>query len=86
MMSPRDLLFMSAFAEAWPEKAIVQRVVAQLPWGLAFGKTFVQQHAAQTTPPAPANRFTAPASSSPCRKELKGILPSVEEIEKEFAE
>ncbi|WP_426978243.1 PDDEXK nuclease domain-containing protein [Pseudarthrobacter sp. O4] len=30
--SPRNLKYMRAFAEAWPEQAIVQRV-AQLPWG-----------------------------------------------------
>ena len=31
--SPRNLKYMRAFAEAWPEEAIVQRVVAQIPWG-----------------------------------------------------
>ena len=31
--SPRNLKYMRAFAEAWPEEAIVQQVVAQLPWG-----------------------------------------------------
>ncbi len=31
--SPRNLKYMRAFAEAWPEKAIVQQLVAQLPWG-----------------------------------------------------
>lgn len=31
--SPRNLKYMRAFAIAWPEPAIVQRVVAQLPWG-----------------------------------------------------
>lgn len=30
--SPRNLKYMRAFAAAWPEKAIVQRAVAQLPW------------------------------------------------------
>lgn len=30
--SPRNLKYMRAFAAAWPEPAIVQRVVAQLPW------------------------------------------------------
>ncbi len=32
-LSPRNLKYMRAFAEAWPEEAIVQQVVAQLPWG-----------------------------------------------------
>ncbi|MBI4353584.1 MAG: DUF1016 domain-containing protein [Candidatus Omnitrophica bacterium] len=30
--SPRNLKYMRAFSEAWPKKAIVQRVVAQIPW------------------------------------------------------
>ncbi len=30
--SPRNLKYMRAFAEAWPDRAIVQRTVAQLPW------------------------------------------------------
>lgn len=30
--SPRNLKYMRAFAAAWPERAIVQRVIAQLPW------------------------------------------------------
>ncbi|MDH1210092.1 PDDEXK nuclease domain-containing protein [Pseudomonas chengduensis] len=31
--SPRNLKYMRAFAEAWPEVEIVQQAVAQLPWG-----------------------------------------------------
>lgn len=31
--SPRNLMYMRAFAEAWPHEAIVQQAVAQLPWG-----------------------------------------------------
>lgn len=30
--SPRNLKYMRAFAVAWPERAIVQQVAAQLPW------------------------------------------------------
>jgi predicted nuclease of restriction endonuclease-like (RecB) superfamily len=30
--SPRSLKYMRSFAEAWPEKAIVQQVAALLPW------------------------------------------------------
>ncbi len=30
--SPRNLKYMRAFAEAWQDRAIVQRVIAQLPW------------------------------------------------------
>jgi predicted nuclease of restriction endonuclease-like (RecB) superfamily len=31
--SPRNLKYMRALAEAWPDEAIVQQAVAQLPWG-----------------------------------------------------
>lgn len=31
--SPRNLKYMRAFAAAWPERSIVQQVVAQLTWG-----------------------------------------------------
>jgi predicted nuclease of restriction endonuclease-like (RecB) superfamily len=31
-LSPRNLKYMRAFAEAWPEEAIVQQVAAQIPW------------------------------------------------------
>jgi predicted nuclease of restriction endonuclease-like (RecB) superfamily len=31
--SPRSLKYMRSFAEAWPEKQIVQQVAALLPWG-----------------------------------------------------
>ena len=31
--SPRNLKYMRAVAEAWTFKAIVQQLVAQLPWG-----------------------------------------------------
>ena len=30
--SPRNLKYMRKFAEAWPEREIVQRTVAQIPW------------------------------------------------------
>lgn len=31
--SPRNLKYMRAFAEAWPEPEFVQQAVAQIPWG-----------------------------------------------------
>ena len=31
--SPRNLKYMRAFAEAWPDEPIVQQAVAQIPWG-----------------------------------------------------
>ena len=30
--SPRNLKYMRAFAQAWPEEAIVQQAAAQIPW------------------------------------------------------
>jgi predicted nuclease of restriction endonuclease-like (RecB) superfamily len=32
-LSPRNLKYVRAFAEAWPEESIVQQLVAQIPWG-----------------------------------------------------
>jgi predicted nuclease of restriction endonuclease-like (RecB) superfamily len=32
-LAPRNMKYMRAFAEAWPDAAIVQQAVAQLPWG-----------------------------------------------------
>jgi predicted nuclease of restriction endonuclease-like (RecB) superfamily len=32
-LSSRNLKYMRAFAESWPDQAIVQQVVAQIPWG-----------------------------------------------------
>jgi len=32
-LSSRNLKYMRAFAQAWPDEAIVQQVVAQIPWG-----------------------------------------------------
>jgi predicted nuclease of restriction endonuclease-like (RecB) superfamily len=32
-LSPRNLGYMKAFAEAWPEESILQQLVAKLPWG-----------------------------------------------------
>lgn len=31
--SPRNLKYMRAFAEAWPNEEFVQQLVAQIPWG-----------------------------------------------------
>jgi predicted nuclease of restriction endonuclease-like (RecB) superfamily len=32
-LSPRNLKYMRAFAEAWPDPRVVQQLVARLPWG-----------------------------------------------------
>ena len=31
-LSPRNLKYMRAFAEAWPDESIVQQLAAQIPW------------------------------------------------------
>src|SRR6266849_8823077 len=31
-LSPRNLGYMKAFAEAWPDESILQRLAAKLPW------------------------------------------------------
>lgn len=31
-LSPRNMKYMRAFAEAWPDEAVVQQLAAQLPW------------------------------------------------------
>ena len=31
--SPRNLRYMRSLAEAWPDEAILQRLIAKLPWG-----------------------------------------------------
>ncbi len=31
-LSPRNLKYMRTFAAAWPDREIVQRTVAQIPW------------------------------------------------------
>ena len=32
-LSPRNLKYMRTFSESWPDREIVQRTVAQIPWG-----------------------------------------------------
>ncbi len=34
--SARNLKYMRAFAEAYPDKGFVQQVAAQIPWGKMF--------------------------------------------------
>jgi predicted nuclease of restriction endonuclease-like (RecB) superfamily len=35
--SPRNLGYMKALAEAWPDEPILQQAVAKLPWGHTLG-------------------------------------------------
>ena len=46
--SPRNLKYMRKFADAWPDRAIVQQAAAQIPWGSAMlildkGKTLKER-------------------------------------------
>lgn len=67
-LSPRNLKYMRRFAEAWPDRTIVQRTVALLPWrSKPIG---VAQWERQITQSLPDN--------------LKPSLPSVEDIEAEI--
>lgn len=45
--SPRNLKYMRAFAEAWPDLEFVQQAAAQLPWGhnVVLLDKLVPQHA-----------------------------------------
>jgi predicted nuclease of restriction endonuclease-like (RecB) superfamily len=49
-VSPRNLQYMRAFAQAWPDESIVQEVLAQITW--PRNPTFVQQPAAHISTPA----------------------------------
>ena len=69
-LSPRNLKYMRAFAGAWPDAQIVQRTVAQLPW---------RQNIIGV-----AEWETKIVASLPA--DLKGSLPTVEEIEAELSD
>lgn len=44
-LSSRNLKYMRAFAEAFPEREIVQQVVARLPWGMPSNSSSAQRAA-----------------------------------------
>ncbi len=66
---------MRAFAAAWPDKSIVQRVIAQIPWRSNIALL-------DRKPMGVAQWQTKITRSLP--KELKSSLPTIEEIEKEL--
>jgi len=45
--SPANLRYMRAFAAAWPDPAILQRVVGKLPWGQNIALLAVKDPAAR---------------------------------------
>lgn len=53
--SPRNLKYMRAFAQAWPDEAIVQEALAQLPWYHLWRCwiSYLIQKLAAGTPPKP---------------------------------
>jgi hypothetical protein len=71
--SPRNLKYMSSFVEAWPDRSIVQRAVAQIPWRSNLG---------HSKPMGIAEWETQITRTLP--EDLKPSLPSIEEIEKEL--
>jgi hypothetical protein len=95
--SPRNLKYMRAFAAAWPDRAIVQQLAARIPWfrncvildrvsGLfCRQKNKLVVEYALRDPKKPigvAEWETRIVKALP--KELKGSLPTVEELEAEL--
>ena len=86
--SPRNLLFMRSFAEAYPDATIVKQLVSQLPWGQVIRLLQrVKEPAAREwyarQPIGVADWETRLLQSLP--DELRASLPTVEEIEAELA-
>jgi predicted nuclease of restriction endonuclease-like (RecB) superfamily len=87
--SPRNLQYMRAFAEAWPEAALVQQAVAPIPWGhnqvlLDRLNTEAERRwcaLADKTQPMGIAVYKL-LESLPA--ELQASLPSIEQIEREL--
>lgn len=97
--SPRNLKYMRKFADAWPDKEIVQRTVAQIPWrsniALMDIKTIgllLVKEKNQTLAKYALEGYTNPIGVANWEKqiaeslpeELKSSLPTIEEIEQEM--
>jgi hypothetical protein len=78
--SPRNLKYMRAFAAAWPERAIVQGVIAQLPHGFPGTTPSRCWRSSKTRPNGWETKLVEKLP-----KALAGSLPSVEEIEAELS-
>jgi predicted nuclease of restriction endonuclease-like (RecB) superfamily len=86
--SPRNLKYMRAFAEAWPETEFVQEVLAQLPWyhptiGLLLCKNkMVAEYALRdnTRPLGIAEYKLMKSLPEP----LQTSMPTIEQIEREL--
>lgn len=97
--SPRNLKYMRKFADSWPDKKIVQRTVAQIPWrsniALRDKKTIgllLVKEKNQTLAKYALEGYTNPIGvanwekqiSESLPEELKSSLPTIEEIEQEM--
>lgn len=97
--SPRNLKYMRKFADSWPDKKIVQRTVAQIPWrsniALMDIKTIgllLVKEKNQTLAKYALEGYTNPIGvanwekqiSESLPEELKSSLPTIEEIEQEM--
>ena len=73
--SPRSLKYMRAFAEAWPDEAFVQAVLAQITWTTTsqFSKSSPPQTIAFGTPRRPFNMDGAATCSFIRSKPAGGI-------------
>ncbi len=68
--SPRNLKYMRAFAEVWPDLEIVQQLVAQIPWGhlvriLDKTSTLDVEKMALTAITCPSNGCGSPCPGTP---------------------
>ncbi|MHC1578455.1 MAG: DUF1016 N-terminal domain-containing protein [Dehalococcoidia bacterium] len=93
--SARNLLFMRSFAEAFPDETIVKQIVSQIPWGhiirlpqMVKDPTERIWYIQQTIEHGwSRNVLVHHYPLSPALPgEIKGSLPSVEELERELAE
>ena len=81
--SRANLHHMRAFAEAWPDSAIVQQAVGQLPWGHNIG--LLTRLKSPEWRLAYAHRAIEQKSDRFKREQLRMNLPSIERIEAELA-
>ena len=70
--SPRNLKYMRAFAEAWPDSEFVQEVLAQLPW-------YHQLALLDKLPGPETRRWYAAKAIEQIERELAGDASSVED-------
>jgi hypothetical protein len=89
--SPRNLKYMRKFAEAWTDFEIVQRTVAQIPWRSNI--TLLDKQKDRLVAEYTLSGINNPIGISNWQNEimksfpdyLKSSLPTIEEIENEFA-